>query len=236
VEMLERDSLELSIIMPCYNEENTVGFCVKDAFTFLTENRIQGEIIVVDNASTDDSAQVAKGAGARVVYEAEKGYGKAIQTGIVNSKGKVLIIGDCDMTYDFLHIDSMYQLLFNRKCDMVIGNRFTGEMEDGSMSFAHQIGVRFLSFLGRKRFHTEVYDFHCGLRGARREAITQLKFCTTGMEFATEMIGEGVKKGLCVMQVPVSLRVCKYERTSKLRTIRDGVRHLIYILKCRIES
>lgn len=227
----ERESLELSVIMPCYNEENTVGICVRDALAFMRENNICGEVVVVDNASTDISAQVATGAGARVVRECIQGYGKAIQTGITNSRGSVFIIGDCDTTYDFLHMEAMYQLLSEEKCDMVIGNRFAGKMEKGSMSFSHQWGVRFLSFLGRVCFHTDVYDFHCGLRGIRRDAVEQLDFRTTGMEFASEMIGEAVRNNLCIMQVPAVLRNCKYERKSKLRTVRDGIRHVVYILK-----
>lgn len=231
MQMREKENLELSVIMPCYNEENTVGICVEEALAFLGKNNISGEVVVVDNASTDLSVKRALAQGARVVYEAEKGYGKAIQSGIINSKGHVIIIGDCDTTYDFLHIDTIYQMLSKDLCDMVIGNRFAGEMEAGSMSFTHQWGVKLLSFLGRKFFHTDIYDFHCGLRGMSRKTAEQLVFHTTGMEFATEMIAEGVKNELHIMQTPVHLRKCNYDRKSKLRTIRDGLRHLVYIIK-----
>lgn len=230
MQMREKESLELSVIMPCYNEENTVGICVEEALAFFRSNHISGEVVLVDNASTDASADRALGKGARVIKEANKGYGKAIQTGIVNSKGRVIIIGDCDTTYDFLHLNAMYQLLSDNQCDMIIGNRFAEKMERGSMSLLHQWGVKFLSFLGRKRFHTDVYDFHCGLRGMRRETAEQLVFHTRGMEFATEMIAVAAKNGLRIMQIPIHLRKCKYERKSKLRTFRDGLRHLVYII------
>lgn len=230
MQMREKESLELSVIMPCHNEENTVSICVEEALAFFRSNSISGEVLVVDNASTDASADRALEQGARVVKEANKGYGKAIQTGLVNSKGRVIIIGDCDTTYDFLHMNAMYQMLVNNQCDIIIGNRFAEEMEAGSMSLLHQWGVKVLSFFGRKRFHTDVYDFHCGLRGMRREIAEQLVFHTIGMEFATEMIAEAAKHGLRIMQIPIHLRKCNHERKSKLRTFRDGLRHLVYII------
>lgn len=230
MQMREKESLELSVILPCRNEENTIGICVEEVFAFLDQNHIEGEVVVVDNASTDDSSRKALLCGAKVVYEPEKGYGKALQTGIRNSKGSVILMGDCDTTYDFLHMNPMYQMLSEGKCDMVIGNRFAGGLEPGSMSYTHQWGVRFLSFLGRKRFGCEVYDFHCGIRGMRREAAERLDFHTTGMEFATEMIAVAAKQGLRIMQTPVHLRKCNYDRRSKLRTFRDGIRHLVYII------
>lgn len=227
--MQKKGSLDLSVIMPCRNEQNTVGICVDEAMAFMKNYNICGEVLVVDNASTDDSVAVAIKHGASVVTEQEIGYGRAIQTGIASSRGNVLIISDCDATYDFLHLKEIYQLLVENQCDMVIGNRYAGGMERGSMPWSHQWGVRALSFFGRIRFHTDVYDFHCGLRGIRQEAVQKLFFHTTGMEFATEMIAEAVEKNLRIMQIPVILKKCKYERKSKLRTIRDGFRHLIYI-------
>lgn len=231
MQMTEKESLELSVIMPCRNEKNTVGVCVDEAIAFMKHHNICGEVLVVDNASADASASLAAEHGARVIAEKEIGYGKAIQTGIENSRGRILIIGDCDTTYDFLHMETMYRILAEDRCDMVIGNRYAGGIERGSMPWLHQWGVRFLSYLGRMRFRTDVYDFHCGMRGIRREAAEKLCFHTKGMEFATEMIAEGVEKDLRIMQVPVTLRKCKYDRKSKLRTIRDGLRHLVYMCK-----
>ncbi len=230
MQMAEKVSLELSVIMPCRNEEATIGYCVDEARQFMENHQINGEVLVVDNGSADASAELARQHGARVVSEERAGYGNAIRTGIGNSKGRVVIIGDCDTTYDFLGLEEMYGLLSQEKCDMVIGNRFAGGIERGSMPLSHRWGVRFLSFCGRVRFQTKVYDFHCGLRGLTRDAAEQLDLCTEGMEFATEMIGVAVNQGLRILQVPVVLRRCKYGRESKLRTIRDGVRHLEYIL------
>lgn len=226
----EKEGLELSIVMPCRNEEATIGFCVDEAGAFLEKYRLKGEVLVVDNGSVDASARLAEQHGARVITENRPGYGNAIRAGLAASTGKVVIIGDCDTTYDFLHLEEMYRLLAEGECDMVIGNRYAGGMEPGSMSWSHRWGVRFLSWCARARFHTEVYDFHCGLRGLSRSAIEELAFHTGGMEFATEMIAEAAAHRLRISQVPVTLRRCEYGRESKLRTVRDGLRHLGYII------
>lgn len=230
MQMKEEGSVDLSVILPCRNEENTVEKCVEEVYSFFHQNQINGEVLVVDNASTDASMEKALACGARLVREERLGYGSTLRTGIAHSRGRVIIMGDCDTTYDFLHMHEMYQLLFEGQCDMVIGNRFEGGLEPGSMSWIHQLGVRFLSFLGRKCFHCEVKDFHCGMRGMTRKAAEKLMFHTDGMEFATEMIAEAVKNELRIMQVPVFLRKCNYNRKSKLRTIRDGLRHLVYMI------
>ena len=226
----EKEGLELSIVMPCRNEEATIGFCVDEAGAFLEKYRLKGEVLVVDNGSVDASARLAEQHGARVITESSPGYGNAIRAGLAASTGNVVIIGDCDTTYDFLHLEEMYRLLAEGECDMVIGNRYAGGMEPGSMSWSHRWGVRFLSWCARARFHTEVYDFHCGLRGLSRSAIEELAFHTGGMEFATEMIAEAAAHRLRISQVPVTLRRCEYGRESKLRTVRDGLRHLGYII------
>ena len=153
------------------------------------------------------------------------------RTGIAASRGKVLIIADCDTTYDFLYMEALYKPLDEGICDMVIGNRYAGGIGQGAMPISHKLGVRFLSWCGRLRFHTDIYDFHCGLRGLTRKAAEQLTFHRNGMEFATEMIAEGVRHNLRLIQVPVTLRRCERERKSKLRTIPDGFRHLMYIIK-----
>ena len=231
MEMREEESLNLTILMPCLNEAATVGISVREAAAFLEKNRIRGEILVVDNGSTDASAAIAESCGARVVAQPQKGYGNALRTGLAHSRGSVIIMGDCDTTYDFLHLEELYAMLLSSKWDMVIGNRFAGGIEKGSMPLSHKWGVRFLSWLGRMRLHTDIYDFHCGLRGLTRAAAETLEFQAGGMEFATEMIAVAVKSGLSVGQVPVALRTCTQARKSKLRTIRDGLRHLVYIGK-----
>lgn len=231
MELLEKESLALSVVMPCRNEENTVAYCIQQAKKFMQKHHISGEVLVVDNASTDASAAVAARHGARVVTEQSIGYGNALKTGIIHTKGSVIIMGDCDTTYDFEHMEEMYRLLAENECDMVIGNRYAGGMEPGSMPWSHRVGVRVLSFLAGKRFHSQVYDFHCGLRGFTRQTAEHLELCTEGMEFATELIAEAAACGLCIGQVPVTLGNCRFERSSKLRTVRDGFRHLKYILK-----
>lgn len=231
MELRQKQSVDLSIVMPCLNEAYTVGICVQEAFAFMEKHHISGEVLVVDNGSEDDSAAAAEKAGAKVLRQPQRGYGSAIRTGIANSRGGVIILGDCDTTYDFLHLEEMYRMLSTGEWDMVIGNRFAGGMEKGSMSWSHKWGVRFLSWVGRAILHTDIYDFHCGLRGMTRSAAEKLDFYTGGMEFATEMIALAVQQGLRLQQTPVVLRKCVYKRKSKLRTIRDGLRHLVYILR-----
>ena len=231
MEMLEKENLSLTILMPCLNEAATVGSSIREAAAFLEKYGITGEILVVDNGSTDNSAAMAESCGAKVLIQPERGYGNALRTGLAHSRGKAIILGDCDTTYDFLHLEKLYEMLSSGQWDVVIGNRFAGGLEKGSMPLSHRWGVRFLSWLGRKRLHTDIYDFHCGLRGLTRSAAERLEFHTGGMEFATEMIAVAVKSGLSVGQVPVRLRRCTQARQSKLRTLRDGLRHLVYIGK-----
>ena len=225
-------SYDISIVMPCLNEEATVGRCVEDAFRSFRKMRLNGEVIVIDNASTDASAMEAAAHGARVITESGKGYGRAIRTGIAHSLGNVIIIVDCDTTYDLYDIGKLYRPLSNGTCDMVIGDRF-GNIEKGAMSITHRLGVMFLSFIGRKRFHVNVHDFHCGLRGMTREATEKVELTTDGMEFATEMIAEASRKRLRIGQTRVVLRKSPAERQSKLRTFRDGLRHILYMYGCK---
>lgn len=227
---VKQKEIDLSIIMPCYNEEQTIGECIREAKKFIKINNLSAEIVVVDNASNDDSFNRALINGANVIYEPHKGYGCAIRTGIKESHGKVLIIGDCDTTYDFLHLEKMYSLLASEQYGMVIGNRYTGGIEKGSMPLSHKVGVRILSLCANIKFHCNIYDFHCGLRGMTRKIAEELEFKTDGMEFATEMIVKASRANVKIGQIPVTLSKCKYKRKTKLRTIRDGVRHLKYII------
>lgn len=229
-EKAEKRELDISIIMPCLNEEAAVGASVDEAMKFMENNSLRGEVIVVDNGSIDKSAQEAKTHGAKVISEPRRGYGRALRTGFEQALGKVVIMGDCDTTYDFLHMEQMYQLLAKGDCDMVMGNRFAGGIKKGAMPLSHRLGVRFLSYCGRKKFKVNVYDFHCGIRGFRKEALEKLELKTDGMEFATELIAEAARKGLIIKEIPVPLRKCEANRSSKLRTIRDGLRHLRYIV------
>ena len=223
--------LELTILMPCLNEKENIAFCIDQAKSYISSQGINGEILVVDNNSTDRSAEIARLHGARVVTEHHRGYGRALMTGLQQSAGSVIIFGDCDSTYDFSNLDPLYLPLIENKADFITGDRFAGQMENGAMSFSHRLGVPFLSFCGRLKFGVRIHDWHCGIRGIRRDALEKLQLHCDGMEFATEMIAEASRKGLRMGEVSVPLKKAQNERTEKLRTIRDGFRHLWYIMK-----
>ncbi len=233
MKLKHQKKLDLSVVMPCLNEQNAVAACIKDAKRFIAANGLNAEIIVVDNGSTDNSAKRAKACGAVVIYEPVKGYGRALRTGIENSRGEVIIFGDCDTTYDFLRLEKFYYPLKNGSADVIIGNRISGGIEKGAMPFSHKAGVAFLSFCGRIRFHTDIKDFHCGIRSLTRDAAQKLSLHTNGMEFATEFIAQSVKAGLRIAQTPATLRKASCKRRSKLNAITDGLRHLGYIITYR---
>ena len=222
------DELELTILMPCLNEQRTVEQCVRQARQFLSESGVCGEVLVADNGSTDNSAALAREAGARVVSVSERGYGNALIGGIKAARGKYVIMGDCDMSYDFLHLGGFVEKL---RCGypLVMGCRMDN-IAKGAMPFSHRyIGVPVLSFLGRLRFHTKVRDFHCGLRGFDREKALALGLSCGGMEFATEIIGKFALSGAAIAEIPVTLSPDGRSGRSHLRTIRDGIRHIRYI-------
>ncbi|MGN0674557.1 MAG: glycosyltransferase family 2 protein [Oscillospiraceae bacterium] len=222
------DEIELTILMPCLNEQQTVAQCVRQARQFLSESGICGEVLVSDNGSTDNSAALAQEAGARVVNVAERGYGNALIGGINAAHGKYIIIGDCDMSYDFLHLDGFVEKL-REGYPLVMGCRMDN-IAPGAMPFSHRyIGVPILSMLGRLRFHTKVRDFHCGLRGFNREKALELELSCSGMEFATEIIGKFALSGAAIAEIPVTLSPDGRSGRSHLRTIRDGLRHIRYI-------
>ena len=217
--------------MPCHNEESTVGICVDEAALMMSGNGIAGEIIVVDNASTDASAEEARRHGAVVVEEYRIGYGLAIRAGLAEASGDIIIMGDCDTTYDFTEAFHIYEMLSGGAYDMVIPYRSFKKAQKGAIPLSHAVGAGILSFVARRRFDSGVRDFHCGLRGLTREALDRIKLHTEGMEFASEMIAEAEKTGLRIGQFPIRLRKCIYPRRSKLRAVRDGIRHLLYIFK-----
>lgn len=224
-----KKEVDITFLMPCKNEAKTLPYCLNEIHTFLKRSGFSGEIIVVNDHSKDASAHIAKAGGARVIASKSSGYGSAIRSGLTKAKGRFIIIGDCDSTYDFTETGILLEKMM-QGYDLVIGDRFANPMERGAMPLSHHIGVRVLSGLGRIRFHTDVRDFHCGLRGITKEAADKLSFHTKGMEFATEMIAAASHKGLMIASVPVTLRVAKAKRASKLNAITDGVRHLMFIL------
>ena len=223
--------LELTILMPCLNEEENIAFCIDQAKSYFSSSGMAGEVLIVDNDSTDRSAEIAMLHGARVVEEHCRGYGRALRTGLKNAAGSVIIFGDCDSTYDFSKLDPLYLPLIENKVDFITGDRFAGQMENKAMSFTHRLGVPFLSWCGRIKFGVKIHDWHCGLRGIRKDALGKLQFHCDGMEFATEMIAEASRKGLRIGEVSVPLKRVQNERRKKLRTIRDGFRHLWYIVR-----
>lgn len=209
--------------MPCLNEEGNIGYCIDEAQSYLSSRSLSGEILIVDNNSSDRSATIARSHGARVLSEPTPGYGRALRTGLAAASGDVIIFGDCDSTYDFENLDPLYIPLAAGDVDFMTGDRFGGIMEDGAMSWSHKLGVPFLSFCGRVKFGVKIHDWHCGLRGIRRDALMKLELKTNGMEFATQMIAEAGRKGLRIGEVSVPLRRSREVREEKLRTVRDGV-------------
>ena len=216
--------------MPCLNEAATVAGCVQQARDALAKYSITGEVVVADNGSTDGSRELAAGAGARVVAVPQRGYGRALLTGIASARGEYVVMGDADGSYDFFAIDRFLAKL-REGYDLVMGNRFEGGVARGAMPFLHRwLGNPVLSFVGRLFFSSEVGDFHSGLRGFRRSPILALDLRTTGMEFASEMVVKASVHGLRIAEVPVTLAPDRRDRPPHLRTWRDGWRHLRFLL------
>lgn len=225
--------MELTILIPCLNEEGTIEECVTNAMTYLKSSRIDGEVLVVDNGSSDASVSIATSAGARVVEATKKGYGAALQYGIENSLGAYVIMGDGDASYDFADISVMNQMLTKLKngAVLVVGNRMNKQMEKGAMSFSHRyIGVPILSAIGRLVYKTDVKDFHCGLRGVNREEFIKCGCNQSGMEYASEMIGRVAQSGGQIDQVDIHFKKDHRKGPSHLNSIRDGIRHLKLLL------
>lgn len=222
--------LELSIVMPCRNEALTVGTCIDKALEFLKHAGIEGEIIIADNDSSDDSAAIATAKGARVVPVAELGYGNALQAGIEAAEGRYIIMGDADDSYDFSSLDPFVAALRDG-ADLVMGNRFLGGIEDGAMPPLHRyLGNPVLSFIGRLFFSSRIRDFHCGLRGFNRDSIRTLQLNCPGMEFASEMVVKASLADFNITEVPTRLHRDGRDRAPHLNTWRDGWRHLRFLL------
>ncbi len=221
---------ELSVVMPCLNEAETLAVCIKKAQSFFEKEGIVGEVIIADNGSTDGSQQIADSLGAKVVAVERKGYGSALQGGIQAAQGKYVIMGDADDSYDFSNL-MPYVTQLRAGYDLVMGNRFKGGVKKGAMPFLHKyLGNPVLSFLGRLFFKTNIKDFHCGLRGFSKEAYTKMGLKTTGMEFASEMVVKASLLNLKITEVPTVLSPDGRTRPPHLNTWRDGWRHLRFLL------
>ena len=222
--------MELTILMPCLNEAETLAICIRKAKKFLSENNIDGEVLISDNGSTDGSQDIAKAEGARVVSTDIKGYGSALINGTKNAYGKYVIMGDADDSYDFLHLMPFVEKL-REGYDLVMGDRFAGGIEEGAMPWSHKyIGNPVLSFIGRLFYKSKIRDFHCGLRGYNRESMLNLHLQTTGMEYASDMVVKSELNGLKIAEVPTTLSKDGRSRPPHLRSFRDGWRHLKFLL------
>jgi glycosyltransferase involved in cell wall biosynthesis len=230
IEPFETPELELTILMPCLNEAETVAVCVQKARDFLQRTGTTGEVLVADNGSTDGSQELAGNAGARVVNVATKGYGSALLGGLRAARGRFVIMGDADDSYDFSRLDVFLESL-RAGHTMVIGHRFRGGIRPGAMPWLHRyLGNPVLSFLGRLFFSCGIGDFHCGLRGIDRAAALQLGLAAPGMEFASEMIVKAALARWRIAEVPTVLAPAGRSRPPHLRSWRDGWRHLRFLL------
>ena len=223
-------AIEVSIVMPCLNEVETLATCIRKAQEAIARHQLSAEIIIADNGSTDGSQAVAHGLGARVVDIKRKGYGSALIGGIDAAHGELVIMGDADDSYDFRSIGPLVEKL-REGYDLVIGNRFAGGIEAGAMVWSHRwVGNPALTFISRVFFQTPVGDMHCGLRGFRKDAYQRLRLRATGMEFASEMVIKASMRRMKIAEVPVTLSPDGRSRPPHLRTWRDGWRHLRFML------
>ncbi len=220
--------IEVSIVMPCLNEGETLDTCIQKAQSTLEELGIQGEVVVADNGSTDASVAIAERHGARVVHQPLRGYGAAYLAGIAAAEGQYIVMGDSDDTYDFTDLERFITPLRDG-CDFVIGNRLKGEILPGAMPGLHRyLGNPVLTGILNVLFRSGVSDAHCGMRSFTREAYQQMELQTTGMEFASEMVIKAIKTDLKIKEIPITYYPRKGE--SKLSSFRDGWRHLRFML------
>ena len=228
--MTIESEIALSILMPCLNEARTLGTCIAKAKGYLARQNFPGEIIVADNGSTDGSQQIAESHGARVVTISKRGYGNAVKAGIKAARGKFVIMGDSDDSYDFVLLDGFLEKL-EAGYDLVVGNRFAGGIKQGAMPLLHRyFGNPLITTIGRLLFKSPVNDFYCGLRGFRRDAILRLGLTSPGMEFALEMVVKATIGRLRITEVPTTLYPDGRGRLPHLRSWRDGWRSLRFYL------
>ena len=223
-------TVELSIVMPCLNEAETLATCIRKAQSYIERSGVSAEIIVGDNGSTDGSQKIAADLGVRVVPVTMRGYGSALHGAIEAASGRYCIMGDSDGSYDFEKLDNFVDKL-REGYDLVMGNRFEGGIEKGAMPWKNRyIGNPILSGIGKNFFHASAGDFHCGLRGFSKSAFERMELRTTGMEFASEMVVKATLMGMKITEVPITLAHDGRSRRPHLRPYRDGWRHLRFML------
>ena len=213
---------EVSVVMPCLNEAETLGICIREAMAAFQESGIDGEVVIADNGSTDGSQSIARSLGARVVAIDKKGYGNALMGGIDGARGRYVVMGDSDASYDFGHTPHFVRTL-RQGYDLVMGNRFQGGIEPGAMPWKHR-------WIARLFFRCPAHDLHCGLRGFSKTAYERMDLSTPGMEFASEMVIKSTLIGLKITEIPTVLRPDGRSRPPHLRSWRDGWRHLRFML------
>ena len=223
-------AIELSVVLPCLNEHETVGVCVQKAVAALETGGIRGEVIVADNGSTDGSSALAQSAGARVVHVDKRGYGNALRGGIEAARGTYVLMADSDDSYDFTHIPRFLDQL-RKGSDLVMGNRFLGGIRNGAMPPLHRyLGNPVLTAIGRLFFHSPSRDFHCGIRAFRKDSYDRMDIRSTGMEFASEMVVKASLLRMNLSEVPTTLSPDGRSHAPHLRTWHDGWRHLRFLL------
>lgn len=227
---MNTNEILVSVVMPCLNEENTIQICIEKAKHTMEEMGVYGEVVVSDNGSSDRSVEFAESCGARVVHESIPGYGSAYLKGLGEAQGRFIVMGDSDNTYDFNELERFVTPL-QEGYDMVMGNRFKGGIQPGAMPWHHQhIGNPILSGILNTFFHTGIGDAHCGMRSFTKEAFQKMHLKTRGMEFASEMVIHSAKAKLRITEVPVIYSPRPENSQAKLRSFRDGWRHLRFML------
>ena len=221
----------LSVVMPCLNEAKTLARCIEKAKAAIKEMKVDGEIIVADNGSEDGSVRIAESLGAKVIHQPKRGYGNACRAGIEAAKGRYIVMGDADDTYDFGEIPKFVGML-EEGYDLVMGSRLRGEILPGAMSLTHKVGNLFLTGVLNLLFKAGISDAHCGMRAFRRDAYERMNLRSEGMEFASEMVIAAVAGGMRIGEVPIRYYPRGEGSSSKLRALRDGWRHLRFMLGC----
>jgi glycosyltransferase involved in cell wall biosynthesis len=223
-------TMDISVVLPCLNEERTVGDCVRAARQAISKMRLKGEVVVVDNGSTDGSVRESKKNGARVVPCEAKGYGSALKKGFDSAKGRWVVMGDADKTYDFGEIPKLIDLL-KQGADLAMGSRLRGRIESRAMPWLHRwVGTPVLTAILNRFFHSDISDVNCGIRAFKKEAVERMDLHSTGMEFAAEMVIKAARLKMTILETPVNYYASAPGRVPNLHTLRDGWRHLRFML------